>query len=147
MSDEMAENTAAGPSADAAEVTPPRLSRLCSATTKDGKPCGAIALKGGDRCAFHEHPDMAVVLGAKGGANRRQVLEAADLPDDVETAGDVKRLLAVVVSQVLTGQIATQVANSAGYLLTTMLRAVELADHEDRLAAIEESLGLRKAGK
>jgi hypothetical protein len=54
-----------------------------------------------------------------------------------KTAGDVRDALAKTMTQVHAHKMDTRVANALAYLATTLLRAIELADLENRLMAIE----------
>jgi hypothetical protein len=78
-------------------------SRLCSATTKDGQPCGALALRGQTTCLFHSASSEGLLSESRrrGGLVRSRALEPTSLVlrlDDAQgvraTIGDVLRLLA-----------------------------------------------------
>ena len=53
-------------------------------------------------------------------------------------AKDAVALLALTINQVLRGQIDPRIANAVGYLLTVQLKALELGETEERLAALEQ---------
>jgi hypothetical protein len=60
----------------------------------------------------------------------------ADFP--LSRAKDAVALLALTINQVLRGQIDPRIANAVGYLLTVQLKALELGETEERLAALEQ---------
>jgi hypothetical protein len=63
-------------------------------------------------------------------------ISVSDVP--VEDVESVVRLLGRTINQVLTGQVDPKVANTAGYLASVLLRALEGAEFEERLAQLEE---------
>jgi hypothetical protein len=81
------------------------------------------------------------------------VAEAEDLTQDAfipqvsspascgppQTAKEVKDLLAEVVAGVRAGQLGTRTGSVIAYLSTALLKAMETADLEERLAALEDS--------
>lgn len=58
-------------------------------------------------------------------------------PLPVRSAKDVCGLLAETIHQVRTGQVDPRIANAVGYLASVMVRALEVGELEERLAAIE----------
>ena len=54
-----------------------------------------------------------------------------------KTAGDVRDVLSNTISQVQSRNMDVRVANSVAYLATSLLRAIEVADLERRLVALE----------
>ena len=112
----------------------------CGAKNKAGKPCGACAVEGTDRCAMHS--GRAAELGRKGG-RRRSVYS----PDGLEefarpkTAAELRDLLAQSIVEIRSGKLDPKLANSISYLGTGFLRALELSDLETRLATLEAGAG------
>jgi hypothetical protein len=128
----------------------------CKATTKAGKPCQALAGEGSDFCFFHD-PDRraaarkvqrrggqtgkAATLAPtalkpwRGEAGEVTVLQSPTLPDLVN-------LLCDTIDDVRTGRLDPKVANSVGYLSGIILKALQFEAFEERLAAIEEAVGL-----
>src|SRR5262249_38819218 len=109
----------------------------CSALTKAGHPCPAPATATG-RCFFHENPEKATELGRRGGMKNRHVrpYEEVELPP-LNTAEDVRSMLAKAAQDVRNRRIDPRVATSLGQLATTLLKAIEVAGIEKRLAALE----------
>jgi hypothetical protein len=109
----------------------------CSALTKKGTPCPAPATPRG-LCFFHENPEKAVELGRRGGLKNRHVRpdEDVELPP-LNTAEDVRSMLAKAAQDVRNRRIDPRVATSLGQLATTLLKAIEVADVERRLAQLE----------
>jgi hypothetical protein len=104
--------------------------RRCTATRLDGEPCKAQALPGGDRCLFHdpqrrEQVDLARRAGGISSRRGPTTLppDTADLP--LATVADVSAALAQTINLVRRGQLDAKTANSAGYLLNVLLRALE----------------------
>jgi hypothetical protein len=108
----------------------------CCAQTKAGKPCGAPAVEGTDRCIMHS--GRAAELGSRGG-RRRTVYSPQGLKDFAppKTAADLRDLIAQSIIEIRTGKLDPKIANSISYLGTGFLRALEVSDLESRLRALE----------
>jgi hypothetical protein len=133
--------------------------RKCRETRKNGQPCRANALPGKSTCAFHT-PELAgrCQQGRRAGAKTRngtlRVLPFPAPSDETATAGptvpkltnakDVAGYLAFVIGSVVTGKLDHRIANSAGILLGTLLRAIEASDTEQRLLDLEAKLAATK---
>lgn len=110
----------------------------CRARKQDGKRCKARALAGNKRCALHAEPGRAAELGRKGGRRRamgdREALKDFRPP---KSASDVADLLAQSLIEVREGKADPKLANSISYLGTALLRALEVADLQKRVQALE----------
>jgi hypothetical protein len=114
------------------------MSQRCSAKKRNGKRCGAWAVTEGEKCALHSDPERAARMGSKHG--RRTTLApspAAALMEPPKTAGDVRDALANTMAEVHARKIDTKTANALAYVATILLRAIEVADWESRLEALE----------
>jgi len=114
----------------------------CRATTKAGHQCAAPAIKGGVFCLLHADPTRAAELGRKGGMGNRHIYE--DDGREVaapRNASDVKDLLAEAMRAIRSGKMNPKRANALGYLGSSLLKAIEVADLEQRLERLEESNG------
>jgi hypothetical protein len=128
----------------------------CKATRRDGEPCKAQAGEGSDFCFFHDparkteartvqrrggQTGKAATLAPKdlkpwrGQAGEVTVLRSPSLPDLVNLLGDT-------IDDVRVGRLDPRVANSVGYLAGIILKALQFEAFEERLAAIEEAVGL-----
>lgn len=120
------------------------MSKRCTSKTLRGKPCGAWALQGKTKCALHSDSELAAKLGAKHGQRiRLEPLDTASpLPCLPKTALDVRDVLAKVVAEVQDRKMDSRTANALAYVGTSLLRAIELSELEDRLKRIQEQLKL-----
>lgn len=130
----------------------------CKATRKDGSPCRGEAMAGGDYCAFHapEKADDFQSGRVKGGeTGKRATLAPSSLKPWRGNAGDVDvmqsvapaelvNLLCHTIDDVRTGAIDPKVANSVGYLAGVIVKIQQYEALEERLAAIEEALGVNR---
>jgi hypothetical protein len=109
----------------------------CQKKKRDGKQCRAPALSDKEHCALHAEPGRAKELGSKGG-RRRAVYRPDALKEFAapKTAADVGDLLASII-EIRAGKLDPKVANALGYLGTSLLRALEVADVERRLELLE----------
>jgi hypothetical protein len=128
-------------------VTPLSLSRMkmpitdsCKALTKSGKPCKAVPLANG-LCLFHSGRQNPVQLGRKGGRkNRHTIPDGESTPlTPPQTASDVKVSLANLMSDVKHGRVEPKIANCCAYIASSLLKAIEVGDLEERIAKLEEA--------
>jgi general stress protein YciG len=113
----------------------------CRAKTKAGRQCAAPAVRGGIYCALHNDPQRAAELGRKGGAKGRKVYDSPDreIPAP-QTACDVKNLLAEVMAEIRAGKMDPKLGTTLGYLGTSLLKAIETSEIEERLEKLENGL-------
>jgi hypothetical protein len=114
----------------------------CQARRRDGSPCKADAHPGKRFCCFH-NPALAAERAEgrrRGGVvrTRTAVTLPADAPDlPLRTAGDIVRALGLTFNHVRTGRLDARVGNCLGVLAGVLLRAVEVGELEERIAALE----------
>jgi hypothetical protein len=117
---------------------PKDVSNRCAGTTKAGKPCKAAATEGG-LCFFHANPNKASELGRIGGSkNRKPGVENTEALAAVETAIDLKNMVARLIADVSTGKLNPRTAAGLVPLLGLQLRTIEIADHDVRLRKLEQ---------
>src|SRR5215469_10754560 len=117
----------------------------CKAMTKAGSACAAPAIRGGGEfCSLHSDPGRAAQLGRKGGMGNRHVYESEGAHVVApKTASDVKELLADAMAQVRAGKMDPKLGTTLGYLGTSLLKAIETSDIEQRLARLEATNELK----
>jgi hypothetical protein len=114
----------------------------CTATRKDGNACHCAALPGDPHgmCFWHS-PARAgerATAQMRGGHTRQHAVGIRNAPTVyLESVEEVKGVLADVITKVRRGQLEPKAANSLGYLLMQGLKAVEMADINRRLKALE----------
>lgn len=122
----------------------------CEGITIKGEPCAAAALPGSTFCLFHD-PERATERAEArraGGVERSRRM--AVLPEErpeppLETVSDVTRLLGSTIWDLLKGRVDPRIANTVGYLAATMIRGIEAAELEQRLAALEGIVAAQEA--
>ena len=110
----------------------------CQKKKRDGNQCRARARSGQKHCALHADPGRAAELGSKGG--RRRTIYSPDALQEFtapRTAADLRDLLAQSIVELRAGKLDPKLANSISYLGAGFLRAVEVADVQARLEALE----------
>ena len=119
------------------------MNSTCNAKTTAGKRCRAAAVKGG-LCSLHADPKLAVEMGRKSGQARRTkdllAQERAELSPP-RTAQEVRVALGEFISDVRSKRLDPKVAGTLGYLANVLMKSIEVADIETRLAALESVLG------
>jgi len=108
----------------------------CDRRNAEGKPCGAPAVRGTNKCVMHS--GRAAELGSRGG-RRRTAYSCESLKEfsAPKTAADLRDLLGQSIVEVRDGRLDPKLANSMSYLGTGFLRALEISELEARLAALE----------
>lgn len=115
----------------------------CEFIKHNGQKCQAHCITGSRFCFSHdpslkEEKEIAV---KKGGLAPKKLYLNNEDELVLEDAGDAKRFLARVISGVWQGEIpATPIANTLGFLIRCYLDAIEKADIEIRLDAVEQKL-------
>jgi general stress protein YciG len=113
----------------------------CQAKTKAGGPCAAQVVRGGIYCALHADPERAAQLGRRGGTKNRSAYEGNEREISApRNAGDVKNLLAEAMAEIRAGRMDPKLGTTLGYLGTSLLKAIETSDIEERLEILENGL-------
>ena len=119
----------------------PAANGKCRAKTKAGRQCAAPAVRDGIYCALHADPDGAAQLGRKGGTKNRKTYEANEWEGSApRNACDVKNLLAEAMAEIRAGRMDPKLGTTLGYLGTSLLKAIETSDIEERLEKLEHGL-------
>lgn len=117
----------------------------CQFIKEDGSQCGAKAIKETMYC-FSHNPDtqhqkhLAVVRGGQA----RKDIEVHLSPIELKTPQQVVVLLADTINQVRAGEVPPNIANTIGYLAGHMLKAIEVANLDQRLELVESVMIERK---
>lgn len=123
--------------------------KQCEALNTRGEPCSTPALRGSRFC-FHHDPANAVqrlAARAKGGKARHGRTigpTAVGDPVSVKSTADVVRLLEGEINSVLLLERSLNRARTVGYLALAALKAHELNELSDRVAALEMALKARE---
>lgn len=118
----------------------------CKARTKSGKPCKANALQGKSYCLAHDpaSKEKFKEITKRGGKVKKKV-QVSLAP--VEFKGDVREvldLLADTINRVRSNAMPPRIANTVGYLAGHMIKALEIAEIEQRLKKVEKIVLERK---
>jgi hypothetical protein len=117
---------------------PKDVSKYCAGLTKAGNPCRAAATEGG-LCFFHANPNKASELGRIGGRKKiKPEIKNTVALAAVETANDIKNMVAQLILGVSTGKVNPRTAAGLVPLLGLQLRTIDVADHDARLRKLEE---------
>ena len=119
--------------------------RKCEATTKAGKPCQAWAMDGSNFCFMHDPATVKERAAARslGGRARhgRNVGATGDTePVKIENMGDVVQLLNAAVNDLLHLENSIARARAIATLANSLIKALEFAELEDRVTALEMAL-------
>ena len=119
------------------------MNAICNAKTYAGERCRAVAVKNG-LCPLHADPNLAVEMGRKSGRARRSRYSCEQPHPELappRTAQEVRTALGQFISDVRARRLDPKVASTLGYLANVLLKSIEVADVEGRLAALESVLG------
>lgn len=112
----------------------------CKAMTVSGQPCKANPLASGF-CLIHSEAGKAAELGRKGGRGNRHVQSEAE-PTPLappRTAADVRSALSNLMADVAHGRLDPKTANCVAYISTSLLKAIEVGELEERIERLETS--------
>jgi hypothetical protein len=103
------------------------MSQRCSAKNRNGKRCGAWAVRGGTQCALHSDPERAAEMGSKHGRkvtllSRPDSLNLSHRP--LKSAEEVCELLEETINRVRQGSLDLRGANTIGFLSGVQLKAL-----------------------
>lgn len=111
----------------------------CRFIKPNNQRCEANAMQDNDFCFSHnpettEAKHSAVIRGGKSPKKNYNPLPPIELADNKS----VVNLLAITINEVRQGAIDLRVANCIGYLAGHLIKALEVADLENRVAAMEK---------
>lgn len=123
--------------------------KICKAITRSGQSCRAYALAGSDYCFRHDPTKAAErqQASAKGGYARhgRQIGNVGPAePVTLTSVQDVVKLLESEVNAVLGLEVSLSRAQTIARLALAFVKCFEVSELQQRLAAIEWALKLRK---
>jgi len=113
----------------------------CEYIKIDKKRCSANAMKNSKFCFTH-NPDMkeqkraAVIKGGKMSKKNHSFLP----PIVLNQSKDIVDLLATTINEVRGGLVEIKIANCIGYLSGHLIKAIEIADLEERVSKIEQTI-------
>src|SRR5882672_10180287 len=123
------------------EPTRTRAEKGCRAKTRRGKPCRAGVVHGTRFCALHGDTARAAELGRMGGRKNRHYVAADEVKFDApSTPAEVRNMLSQAMADVRAGKLDPRIANSMTAIANALLKALELADLEERIARLKEEL-------
>ncbi len=115
--------------------------KKCVFVKSDGEACQANTIKESEFCFSHD-PNMIeekIAAVSKGGSSpRRNYSPLVEIK--IEHVKDVVNLLSTTISEVRAGSVELRVANCIGYLSGHLIKALGLADLEERIVRLEKHL-------
>ncbi len=124
-------------------------SRVCKSATEGGEPCRAPPLLDAEFCLMHdpEHAEEMAEARRLGGLRRRRekaVSGAYDI-EDLENVPQVRRLLVIAVMDTLGLDNSIARSRALAYLSQVALKMLEVGELEERLKALEMTVGPKKS--
>ncbi len=118
--------------------------RTCKGGRTGGDLCGAAPLSDGAFCLWHDPEHAETVAEArKLGGSRRRKEATIGVAYDVQGLGsiaEIRRLVEVAVLDVLSLENTVSRARAIAYLAQIASKLLEVGEHEERLARIEQTL-------
>jgi hypothetical protein len=105
----------------------------CTASTKTGAPCRALAVSGSPYCNMHGPNAKAIQI--KGGKHKSNAYRLEDKMSP--RLKDVVELLQTAAKQVHEGTISPAQGSSLASICSTLVKAIEVASLETRVAVLE----------
>lgn len=120
---------------------PLRAGRICTATKKDGTPCRTFARTDSPFCLSHDPTFSEQLLEAqrRGGrtATQRRMVPPGEQTIELHTAEDVRALVSLTVDKLQKGALDRNIASTTLYAAQIVLKAIDIAALESRIAALE----------
>jgi len=110
----------------------------CKAKNRKGEPCAAYALSGSDFCYWHDPERAEERRAARHGRKLGATGDAG--PVTLDTVADVLPILADELTAVLSLEKSVSRARAVGYLAGVVLRAFEVSELQERVAALEAAI-------
>jgi hypothetical protein len=120
---------------------------MCRGRNRRGEPCGMPPLAESAHCWAHDPARARDRAAARKEGGRRRQAAAAAGPDEprapvpLRDVGSVQAQLERAVADTLVQPNGAPRSRTLGYLLGIALRAIEVGELEERLAAVEQRLG------
>ena len=121
----------------------------CSFIQADGSQCGSNAMKGKNLCFTHnpETKERHLKAASQGGMSN-YLGGTSKLPEmPLKTCSDAVALLDDTINRIriveIDGSMNIRVANCIGYLAGHLIKALEVADLEDRVIKLEAEIANR----
>jgi hypothetical protein len=110
----------------------------CTATNRNGKPCGAASMTGRNVCYLHSQSGLAVQLGRRGG-ERRAVCLPTGIPEfsAPTNPAELRALVANVLVETRVGKLQPKIANSIALLAAVLIKATEHSELTARIKHLE----------
>ena len=120
------------------------VSRTCRAIAAGGGQCRAAPLRESDWCLWHSPDHAAEVTEGRrlGGLRRRRevAISGAYDFDGLESVTHIRRLIEVAALETLGLENSLSRSRTLVYIAQVALKALEVGELEDRLAAVEATL-------
>ena len=119
-----------------------QIKRRCTHKKRDGSPCPNLTRSGKTTCWVHD-PELAEKRAEgrrRGGVNRNKpaaTLPLNEIDAPLSTVADVATFLAATMNHVRTGRLAVSVGNCLFVGAGVLLKALEIGNLEQRIAALE----------
>lgn len=126
-------------------MTKVSLANRCASLNREGSPCGMPPLAGSDRCFVHcEERGAERAKARKKGGRQRRAPHGSPPPSAIQSMRSVSALqdqLERALFDSLQLRNSVHRSRTIGYLVGIGLRALEVGELEERLAALEQRLG------
>ena len=129
------------------------MTRTCKFIMEGGRPCRAAPLQVGDFCLLHspEHADEVAEARRLGGLRRRRERAVSGAYDfeGLDNVEQIRRLLHIAALDTLGLENSVARSRTLAYLAQVALKALEIAEFEERIQALEAALTprLKAVGK
>ena len=115
------------------------IDKKCKAVKNDSSRCDAWAMEGQTYCFTH-NPDVKEereLANKRGGLAPKVHFEP--LPEmELKTPEDVVTLIGETINKVRAGEMSTQIGSCIGNLAGQLIKAIELANLEERISIVEK---------
>jgi hypothetical protein len=128
------------------------MNKRCKFVKKSGEICNAIQMKNSDFCYFHSpETEEERKQNIRNGGKKKVIVVSENvnskllnnLPFKLRNAKQVSRFYELLINETLAGNLDLRYSTGISYILSGLLKSLELSEMEERIINIEKLLNER----
>lgn len=128
------------------------VNKRCIFIKENGEQCNSIPMKNSAFCYFHNPEMEAERLESKRNGGKKKVIVVSEnvnskllnnLPFKLRNAKQISKFYELLINETLAGNLDLRVSTGLSYILSGLLKSLELSEMEERIINIEKLLNER----
>lgn len=125
------------------------VNKRCIFIKENGKQCNSIPMKNSAFCYFHNPEMEAERLESKRNGGKRKIIVVSEnvnskllnnLPFKLRNAKQISKFYEMLINETLAGNLDLRVSTGLSYILSGLLKAIEMTEIETKINNIENLL-------